>query len=101
MATKRKKTGAASKLAHLEGRVTDLEHDVHMLRNGVTHLTTEMTLLKAAVKQVDERTLRGENLLMEMQGEQRRLLKAQGEMHKTLDQIASRILGQSEKPTEG
>lgn len=84
MATKKKSKAAPAairKLSTLEGRVTALEHDVHALRNGMTHLTEEVVLLKAAVKQVDERTLRGERLLMEMQGEQLR-------MAKTLDRIA-------------
>lgn len=84
MATKRRTVPAKQALDGLEHRVTVLEHDVHALRTGMSRLTEEVTLLKVAVKQVDERTTRGERLLLEMQGEQ---LK----MSKTLDRIASTL----------
>lgn len=86
MATKRRTPRAPVTLVSLpieglERRVTALEHDVHSLRTGMHSLSQEMSALKHAVKQVDERAMRGERLMMEMQVEQLR-------MAKTLDRIA-------------
>lgn len=44
-------------------------------------LSEEMSALRFVVKQVDERTLRGERLMLDMQGEQRK-------MSSTIDRIA-------------
>lgn len=90
MATKRRTVPAKQSLVGLEQRVTVLEHDVHALRTGMTRLTEEMTMLKVAVKQVDERTIRGERLMLEMQGEQSKMVKA-------LDRIAATLAAHAEE----
>lgn len=68
----------------LESRVSTLERDVSMLKNSMSALSEEMSALKFAVKQVDERTLRGERLMLDMQGEQHR-------MSRTIDRIAQTL----------
>lgn len=47
-------------------------------------LSEEMAALRFTVKQVDERTLRGERVMLEMQGEQRK-------MSGTIDRIAQAL----------
>lgn len=68
----------------LESRVSTLERDVNMLKNSMSALSEEMTALRFTVKQMDERTLRGERLMMDIQGEQHR-------MSRTIDRIANTL----------
>lgn len=71
-------------LADVEARVEALERDSKQMRNEMGKLTEELGALRVTVHQVDERTRRGEKLLMHMQGEQR-------QMSKTLDRIADHL----------
>ena len=50
----------------------------------MSHLTEELSALRYIVKQMDERTLRGERLMLDMQGEQLRMSRA-------VDRIASAL----------
>lgn len=74
-----------SALTVLQKRVSVLEQDFHTMKTDVGHLTEELAVVKISMKHIDERTRRGEVVLLEMQGEQRkisrsldRLLGAQG-----------------------
>lgn len=73
-----KRRSAARKspsLDALASRVKALENDFSAMRGDMTNLSDDVAGLKKVVKQVDERTLRGEKLALEMQGEQRRTAK--------------------------
>ena len=75
-------------MAHLkilEGRVLALEHDTQEMRDNMERLSEDVQLLHATIKQMDERTIRGERLMMEMQGEQR-------QQSKVLSEIAAHLL---------
>lgn len=71
----------AQSLASLKHRVAALEKDFHSLRSDMGLLSDEVASLKVVVKQVDARTLRGEKLMLDMQGEQMRVSR-------TVDRIA-------------
>ncbi len=73
-----KRRSAAQKspsLSALATRVQALENDFSAMRGDMTSLSDDVAGLKKVVKQVDERTLRGEKLMLDMQGEQRRTAK--------------------------
>lgn len=79
MAT-RKKTSArpnpvTKALAHLDKRVTILELGMAGIGASVKRLDDEVSILKQVVKGIDERTIRGEKLMMEMQGDQRKMMR--------------------------
>jgi len=63
---------AKAKSSTLLQRVTALEKDFASLRSNMTNLSEEVSTLSATIKHVDERTQRGEKLLMDMQISQRR-----------------------------
>ena len=94
MVAKRRKTKLAPTLAT---RVAVLEHDVHALKLGVNHLRDEMVAVRLAVKQIDERGVRGERLLLEMQGEQLRTNKALEQTAQTLERIAATLKAHAEE----
>lgn len=54
-------------LAKLERRVDALEEGMSELRSTDAGLAGQITAMQHTIKQVDERTLRGEKLMMEMQ----------------------------------
>ncbi len=64
----------------LEDRVLALEHDTQEMRDNMERLSEDVQLLHATIKQMDERTIRGERLMMEMQGEQRQQSKVLAEI---------------------
>lgn len=70
-----KKAGLLPGFAALQRRVATLETDFHSLRTDMGSLSDEVAGLKTVVSKVDSRTLRGEKMMMEMQGEQRRASK--------------------------
>lgn len=59
----------------LQLRVVALEKDFTNIRGDMHHLSEEVTALRVTVRHVDERSLRGEKLMLEMQGEQRKMSK--------------------------
>jgi SMC interacting uncharacterized protein involved in chromosome segregation len=59
-------------LVLLQSRVEQVEGDVRALKYEVDTVRQDLTALTISMRQIDERTIRGEKLLMEMQGEQRR-----------------------------
>lgn len=59
-------------LAALSKRVQQVEVDVSALKSQMDIFREDMTSLRTHLRQIDERTVRGERLLMEMQIEQRR-----------------------------
>lgn len=71
-------------VSELQKRVHSLEVDVRTMNDRMDTLSHELVALKVVVKQVDERTIRGEHLMLEMQGEQRKISK-------TLDRIAAHL----------
>ena len=71
-------------LAALSKRVQQVEGDVSSLRSEVTAFKEDMTVLRTQIRQIDERTLRGERLMMEMQIEQRH-------MARVLDAVAAKL----------
>jgi hypothetical protein len=70
-----------SALQDLKRRVCLLEKDFHTMKVDVGHLSEELAVMKISMKHVDERTKRGELVLLEMQGEQRKISR-------TLDRLA-------------
>lgn len=84
---KKRQTKARSSREPLDGlasRVSTLERDVHALKASMGALNEEMSALRFTVKQMDERTIRGERVMLDVQGEQRR-------MSKTIDRIAATL----------
>jgi len=86
-----KKAKANPALAKLRQRVEALETDFHALRTDMGNLSDELGSLRMTVKQVDDRTLRGEKLMLEMQGEQLKISR-------TLDRIALHLHVAPESP---
>lgn len=84
MAVKRKRKampalvdGAAMLLAKaLERRVIQLEGRVESLAEDQGTLFERLDSLRTAVRQVEDRQLRGERILMELQADQQRCLRA-------------------------
>lgn len=68
----------------LQKKVADLEKGFSTLRSDMTLFSSELAGLKAAVKQVDERSLRGEKLMSWIQVDQIR-------SSKTIDKIAAKL----------
>lgn len=91
----RKRVGTQARrcvpLDGLELRVTTLERDVSVLKNSMSALSEEMSALRFAVRQMDERTLRGERVLLEMQGEQ-------SKMRRVVERIADALNVKQDKP---
>jgi hypothetical protein len=71
-------------LAHLDKRVTILELGMTGIGVTVKRLDDEVSLLRSVVKGIDERTIRGEKLMMSMQGEQREMMKLLGSIADSL-----------------
>jgi hypothetical protein len=59
----------------LAKRVEVLERDYHGLKASMSTISGEMSSLRAAVHQVDARSIRGEQLMMWLQRDQRRLTR--------------------------
>ena len=76
-----KKPKPALGLVKLRARVEALETDFNVLKADMDNLSDELGSLRTTVKQVDDRTLRGEKLMLEMQGEQLKISR-------TIDRIA-------------
>lgn len=85
-------SGLSHQLTALQGRVESLERDSQDMRTDMGKLSEELGALRVTVKQVDERTLRGEKLMMDMQLEQRK-------QSKVLDRIAFAVV--PGEPKEG
>lgn len=68
----------------LASRVAKLEEDMHEMRSKMAGFGEDLAALKTAVKHVDERTLRGEKLMMSMQMESRHTSKV-------VDAIAAKL----------
>lgn len=79
-----KKPKLPKDLSGLEARVSTLERDVHMLRVSMGSLNEEMTALRYAVAQVDERTARGEQVMLNVH-------EAQQKMTRTVERIAKAL----------
>ena len=47
-----------------------------VLKNSMSALSEEMAALRYTVRQMDERTMRGEQVLLEMQGQQTKMSRA-------------------------
>lgn len=77
-------------LAHLDKRVTILELGMTGIGVTVKRLDDEVSLLRSVVKGIDERTIRGEKLMMSMQGEQRQMLRI-------LERIATSVHAEAPK----
>lgn len=76
----------------LTERVRLLELDMRKVKSEMGEVVTEVAALKKTVTQVDARTMRGEKMLMEMQGEARRTSKM-------VDRIAQHFALTVEPPT--
>lgn len=61
-----------------------MEADFAAMRGDMNNLSEDVSALRTTVKRVDERTLRGETRMLEMQVEQRR-------MSRVLDRIATSL----------
>ena len=84
----KKKRTAASQLVK---RVTQLEKDMLDVRGRMGRLGEDLSALRISVKQLDERTLRGERLMMDMQLDQRLMAKEQTHMARTVERIATAL----------
>lgn len=73
---KKKLPARSSAITLLQRRVATLEDDFREMRSGMNKLSEEMAELRTSLRHVDERTVRGEKLMLEMQGEQRRMSRA-------------------------
>ena len=80
-------------LAHLDKRVTILELGMTGIGVTVKRLDDEVAMLRTVVKSIDERTIRGEKLMMSMQGEQRQMQNSQREMLDILGRIETSVRG--------
>lgn len=80
-------------LAHLDKRVTILELGMTGIGVTVKRLDDEVSLLRTVVKSIDERTIRGEKLMMSMQGEQRQMQNNQREMLDILGRMEAMLKG--------
>lgn len=81
----------ALRLADLAARVTELEDDFVSLKADMANLGSDVAALRVAVRQVDERTIRGEHLMLAIQGDQVRAFKV-------LERIEARLSGGAEPP---
>ena len=70
--TKRRKPAKGPSLVALQKRVSVLERDLDSVKQNVGSLADAVAGLQSTVKQVDDRSQRGERLMNEMQLEQRR-----------------------------
>lgn len=96
MTTKKKSKSSVSKKTSskalgLEARVKKLEEDMHEMRAKMTDFGDDLAALRTTVKHVDERTLRGERVMLSMQVEQHR-------MSKNIDLIAEKLQVQPVAP---
>lgn len=82
-ATRKVKNRAAT-LSALRARVFSLEQSYFEMRADVTSLRGDLSEVQHTVQQMNERSQRGEKLMLEMQGDQRR-------MSKVLDSIAQTL----------
>lgn len=73
---KKKLPARSSAITLLQRRVATLEDDFREMRTGMSKLSEELGELRATVRHVDERTMRGEKLMLEMQVEQRRMARS-------------------------
>jgi hypothetical protein len=64
--------------------VLQLELDMHSMRTKMDDLGDDLLALRTTVKQVDERTLRGEAVMLSMQLSQRRV-------ERVLDAVAEKL----------
>ncbi len=71
----RRTTAKKPSLKELENRLSQVERDSLAMRSEMSTLKEDVAALRTTVKQVDERTIRGEKLMLEMQGEQRKTFK--------------------------
>jgi septal ring factor EnvC (AmiA/AmiB activator) len=76
MAKKKTPPVRPSAITQLQRRVATLEDDFREMRHGMSKLSEELGELRATVRHVDERTMRGEKLMLEMQVEQRRMARS-------------------------
>lgn len=74
----------ATKAGRLEARVLQLELDMHSMRTKMDDLGEDLSALRTTVKHVDERTLRGEAVMLSMQLSQRRV-------ERVLDAVAEKL----------
>jgi hypothetical protein len=79
-----RRTPATGSTKGLASRVSALEADVVLLRGSMVAIATDVQSLKLTVHQMDERTVRGEKLMLMVQLEQRRIAR-------TIDAIADKL----------
>lgn len=84
---KRKRTSAAT----LAFRVGQLESDMVEMKSKMGALGEDLSALKTTIRQVDERSVRGEKVMMSMQGEVHKMAKEQHRASQVLDLVAQKL----------
>lgn len=93
MTIKRKKA-STPRVSRFEERLTKLEREIIQMKTDFGSVVKDLSTLQETVDEMDERAVRGERIMLEMQGEQR----ATG---KTIDRIAERVIDETDGTSGG